>query len=300
MQTLSRIPLQGHHPGTQARMCDIHKTKRFRLTPEQVAYFKDKYPELGLRQFMAAFKRKFGIELTYLQAKWLGKYYCSGYERFAPSGMYTIKEASFLFDIKVNTLHNLIYKKKLKSRKIGKFVYLHQSEIDKLDTITKNRKQFKPPWPTITCKQAAELLDMNDTTLARTLRQGLVDAVKHDGVWYVRKEHILWARKQLLAGAVNIPWRHLRKAYGTEPQIAPWPAYTTIEAAKILGLHSPSALSHRAKIGLTPAFKHKDVWYLPKLLIDTLAAMRETEGTRLFWKKALNYLKEQGHEFENW
>ena len=169
MQTLSRIPLQGHHPGTQARMCDIHKTKRLKLTPEQVVYLKDKYPELGLRQFMAAFKRKFGVELTYLQAKWLGKYYCSGCERFAPNGMYTIKEAAYLFGMKVNTLHNLIYKKKLKSKKIGKFVYLHQSEIDKLDTITKNRKQFNAPWPSITCKQAADMLDMNNTTLSKVL-----------------------------------------------------------------------------------------------------------------------------------
>lgn len=279
-------------------MCNIHKTKRLRLTPEQVAYLKDKYPELGLKQFIAAFKRKFGVELTYLQAKWLGKYYCSGCERFAPNGMYTIKEAAYLFEMRVNTIHNLVYKNKIKGKKIGKFVYLDQEQIDKLHALYESRRTFKTPWPAVTCKQAADMLDMNNTTLSKVLREGLIDAVKHDGVWYVRKEHILWARKKLLAGAVNIPWQDMYKElYGVRKQVTPWPAYTTVEAAKLLELNSSSALSSRAANGLTPAFKYKDVWYLPKLLIDTLVAMRQATGKRLFWKKALEQLKEQGHEF---
>lgn len=279
-------------------MCDIHKTKRIKLTPEQVNYFKDKYPEMGLRQFMAAFKRKFGVELTYLQAKWSGRYYCGGCERYAPNGMYSIKEASYLFGIKINTLHNLIYKKKIKAKKIGKFVYIDQDQIDKLDAMTRSRREFKTPWPAITCTDAAKMLDMNNTTLSAVIRSKLIDAVKHDQIWYVRKEHVVWGRKKLLAGAVNIPWRELRKElHGVEEQFAPWPAYTSTETAKLLGLCSSSAISDRASKGLAPAFKHKDVWYLPKMLIDTLVAMRNESGKRLFWEKALKQLKEQGYEF---
>lgn len=261
----------------------------FKITPEHLAFFHDKYVTFGPRIFVEKFAKEFGLKMTYHRARSIAsKHGISGYH--APPGFYTVAEAAYLLNIGKKVLEQRILNNTLKTRHVGRRHFISEEDFDKLHQYYSFKE---PPWPALTTKEAAKILGVRATSLCHAVKKGHLLGIKIQAIWYLNKEQILWGAKYAKeTGNVCIPWSlyNRQRISVSKAPMFPWECITTIEAAKVLGLKQNTAVWAAWKRGSLEGVMYKNKLYVRKETIYKLKELREKSGSHVDWHVATEEL----------
>lgn len=180
------------------------------LSKEQKAFFADNYALLGPKVFTDRYNKQFGTSYSGHWAK------CTAYKLkstsvISPPGYYSVKEISYLLNISETSVRYALKNGTIKSERFGKKWFV---DADSFRRAIRKRKKLSsdPPWPAMTTKEASDKLGISLQALSQVIKRKLIDAVKVNYAYMVRKEHIQWGYDQMVKyGYVKIPWHKMRE-----------------------------------------------------------------------------------------
>ncbi len=180
------------------------------LSNEQKAFFADNYALLGPKVFTEQYNKTFGTSYSGSWARWTA-YKLNATSKFSPPGYYSIKEISCLFNISETSVRSALQSGNIKSERFYKKWFVDEKSFR---AAMKKRENLMtpPPWPAMTVKDASDKLGISPQALSKVIKRKLIDAVKVNYIYMVRKEHVQWGYDQMVKyGYVKIPWYKMRE-----------------------------------------------------------------------------------------
>lgn len=180
-----------------------------RWEQEHLKYLEEYYPFSGCKHFIEMFEKRFSIKLTpSIVKQQAGRL---GVSCYAPSGWYTLREASYIFRVSPENLQMRIKKGTIKGSKFGGKRYLiSEEEMARLESYYFPQEL---PWPAYTVEEAAERLGFSSSAaINQPAKRGYIESITIKRNRYVRKSDIEWGLEQMKTkGFTKIPWYKLHE-----------------------------------------------------------------------------------------